>query len=125
MAIKISGTTVIDDNRAFISYGAVHNALGSISGAQTINLQSGNFVSATIAAATTFTFSNPLASPNASSLMIELTNGGNFTVIWPASVKWPSGTAPTLTTNGIDVLVFISDDGGTTWRGLLSMKDSR
>ena len=53
MAIKLTGTTIIDDNRAFISYGAVHNALGSISGATTINLQNGNYVSATIAAATT------------------------------------------------------------------------
>lgn len=125
MAIRISGNTIIDDTRTFINYGATHNQLGSGSGARTIDLTAGNFVSATVAGATTFTFSNPLASPNACGFVLELTNGGSATVTWPASVRWPGGTAPTLTASGVDVLVFITDDGGTNWRGLASMLDSK
>jgi hypothetical protein len=36
---------------------------------------------------------------------------GSRTVTWPATVKWPSGTAPTLTTTawGIDLIVFYHD----------------
>lgn len=142
MAIKISGTTVIDDSKNVANivsidladgqlvrplikdYGLVHNARGSISGNQTIDLTLGNFVSATIAGATQFTFSNPFPSTNASGFVLELTNGGSATITWP-SVKWPGGTAPTLTATGIDILVFITDDAGTTWRGVSSMLDSK
>jgi hypothetical protein len=125
MAIKISGTTIIEDARTVVNYGLKHNALGSGSGTRDINLQSGNYISATITGATTFTFSNPLASPNACGFILELTDGGSATVNWPASVRWPCGTAPTLTASGVDMLVFITDDGGTNWRGRVSMFDSK
>jgi hypothetical protein len=32
-------------------------------------------------------------------------------------VKWPGGTAPTLTSSGVDMLTFTTYDGGTTWFG--------
>lgn len=121
MTINIQGNTLINDSRTFINYGLAHSVLGSVSGATTINLLNGNFFSATIAGATTWTFSNPLASPNACGFVIELTNAGSAAITWPATVRWPGGTAPTLTTTGVDVLVFITDDGGTNWRGLASM----
>jgi hypothetical protein len=123
MAIKLSGSTIINDSRTLVNYGSVHNVLGNVSGTTTINLQSGNYVSATVVGATTFVFSNPLASPNACGFALRLTNGGSSTVIWPAAVQWPSGTAPTLTAEGIDLLVFITDNGGTLWRGTASMTD--
>ena len=125
MTIKIQGNTLINDSRALINYGLVHSALGSVSGATTINLLNGNFFSATVAGATTWTFSNPLASPNACGFVIELTNAGASAITWPAAVNWPGGTAPTLTAAGVDVLVFITDDGGTNWRGIASMLDSK
>jgi len=121
MTINIQGNTIIKDSRTFINYGLEHSALGSVSGATTINLLNGNYFSATVAGITTWTFSNPLASPNACGFVIELTNAGAYAITWPAAVKWPGGTAPTLTTTGVDVLVFITDDGGTTWRGIASM----
>jgi hypothetical protein len=125
MAIKLSGTTIINDNRTVENYGITHNVLGSGSGTRDIDLQIGNYISATVAGATTFTFSNPLASPNACGFVLELTNGGSATVTWPTAVRWPGGTAPTLTTSGVDVLVFVTDDGGTNWRGVASMLDSK
>jgi hypothetical protein len=125
MAIKISNTTIINDNRAIENYGITHNVLGSVSGTATINLQLGNYVSVTVTDATTFIFSNPLASPIASGFVLELTNGGSTTITWPTSVRWPGGVSPELTTDGVDVLVFITDDGGTNWRGTVSMSDSR
>jgi len=125
MAIKLSGTTIINDARTFQYYGATHNVLGSGSGSRTIDLTSGNYVSATASGACTWTFSSALTSPNATGFVLELTNGGIGTQTWPASVDWPGGTAPTLTASGVDVLVFITDDGGTTWRGVASMLDSK
>lgn len=105
-------------------YGLWHNALGTLTSNATINITSGNYVSATVGAILTFTFSNPTPTSNACGFILELTNGGSAAVTWPAAVKWPSATAPTLTTSGVDVLTFITDDGGTTWRGVVSMQDS-
>jgi hypothetical protein len=123
--IFIAGSAYINSNRTITRYGTTHNQLGAGSGSRTINLSLGNFVSANVTGITTWTFSNPLTSPAATGFVLELTNGGSATQNWPASVKWPGGTAPTLTSSGIDVLTFFTDDGGTTYRGVLSMLDSK
>lgn len=98
------------------------NDLGSGSGTRAINLANGNVVSATLAGATTFTFTGATPS-TACSFGLYLTQDatGSRTVTWPASVKWAGGTAPTLSTaaNAIDVLVFETINGGTTWFGSL------
>lgn len=98
------------------------NAMGSGSGTRAINLANGNVVSATLAGATTFTFSGATAS-TACSFGLYLTQDatGNRTVTWPASVRWSGGTAPTLSTsaNAVDILVFETINGGTTWYGSL------
>ena len=101
-------------------YGEITNALGNTTGAKTIDLTLGNSVTATTTGATTWTFSNPTASDELCSFSIKLVNGGAFAQTWPASVDWPSATAPTLTASGTDVLVFITCDGGTTWYGFVA-----
>jgi len=122
---NVSGTAFINANRTITYYGTTHNVLGSGSGTRDINLTLGNFVSATVAGATTWTFSNPIAGSAVTGFILELTNGGSAALTWPASVKWPGGTVPTFTAAGIDVLTFFTDDGGTTYRGVLSMLDSK
>lgn len=114
-----------DGNNILIKdYGLVISALGSITGTATVDLNNGNFVTATVTGGVTWTFSNPPAAA-AAGFILELTNGGSATQIWPVTVKWPSGTAPTLTTSGVDVLTFVTDDNGTNWRGVASMLDSK
>jgi hypothetical protein len=105
----------------------VVNAIGSIGGGtQDIDLTLGGVVTGTVdTSATTFTFSNPWPSGSASSFTLILTNGGSQTVTWPASVSWPGGTAPTLTAAGVDILVFLTVDGGTTWHGTFASEDSQ
>lgn len=106
-------------------YGETVNAIGSIGGGtQDIDLESGNVVTGTVdTSTTTFTFSNPPASGTAGSFTLILTNGGSQTVNWPASVDWAGGTAPTLTTSGVDVLTFTTVDGGTIWYGFAAGLD--
>lgn len=50
---------------------------------------------------------------------------GGRTVTFPATIRWAGGTVPTITTNPNrhDRLVFISDDGGATWDGMVSGQD--
>ena len=108
-------------------YGEVTNAIGSTGGGtQDIDLTLGNNVVATVdTSANTFTFSNPTASDELCGFTLFLTNGGSQTVNWPASVDWAGGTAPTLTTAGLDILVFITTDGGTIWHGMVASADSK
>ena len=114
-------------NRLLKDYGEVTNALGDLGGGtDAIDLTLGNSVSATVStAAQTFTFTNPTASDELCGFTLVLTNGGSQTVNWPASVDWAGGTAPTLTTAGVDILVFITNDAGTIWHGMISSGDSK
>jgi hypothetical protein len=101
-------------------YGEITNALGSVTGATSIDLTDGNSVTATVTGAVTWTFSNPTASDELCGFTLKLVDGGSAAQTWPASVDWPSATAPTLTASGTDVLVFITCDGGTTWYGFVA-----
>ncbi len=105
----------------------VTNAIGSIGGGtQDIDLELGNSVSGTVdTSTTTFTFSNATASDELCGFVLHLTNGGSQTVNWPASVDWEGGSEPTLTTSGVDILIFITIDGGTTWHGRPYALDSK
>ena len=98
-------------------------AKGNTGAAITIDMADGNFFSATVDQATTFTFSNPPASGDFGCFVLELTNGAAHTVTWPASVDFPSGTAPTLTASGVDQLVFTTRDNGTTYFGFVAGLD--
>jgi hypothetical protein len=98
-------------------------ALGTTS-AISCNCAQTNYFTATASGATSVTFTSVPAGV-AFSLVLVLTNGGAATMTWSSSPKWPGGIAPTLTSSGVDVLTFITDNGGTTWRGALSQKDSR
>ena len=109
-------------------YGEVHNALGDTGGGtDDIDLAAGNVVSATVSTGTqTFTFSNPTASANGCSFTLLLTNGqSQGAITWPGSVDWAGGTAPTLTSAGVDILVFTTIDGGTIWHGAVASTDSK
>jgi hypothetical protein len=92
--------------------------------ASAIDCSAGNYFTKTASGALTWTVTNVPAS-GAFTFLLELTNGGTGTQTWMSGIKWPGGTAPTLTTSGVDVLGFITDDGGTTWRGVQLMKDSK
>lgn len=52
-------------------------------------------------------------------------NGTAYTVNWPASVKWPGGTAPTLTSTAgrSDVFVFYTNNSGTTWYAMTAAQN--
>jgi len=108
-------------------YAEAVNAIGGTGGGtQDIDLTLGNVVTATVdTSANTFTFSNPPATGKCGSFTLILTNGGSQTVNWPGSVDWAGGTAPTLTTAGVDVLTFTSVDAGTRWYGFLAGADMK
>lgn len=80
-----------------------------------IDCSSGNYFTKTINGNSTFTVSN-VPSSRAYSFTLELTHTSG-TITWFSGVEWPSGNAPTLTTGKTHVFIFITDDGGSRWRG--------
>ena len=109
----------------FKDYAETLNALGDLGGGtDTIDLTAGNVVSATVSTSTqTFTFTNPPADTIAGSFTLILTNGGSQTVNWPGAVDWAGGSAPSLTSSGVDVLTFTTIDAGTIWYGFAAGLD--
>jgi len=97
---------------------------GTSGSAATIDLENGNFYKITLTANCTLTFSNPPASGTAGSFTLFLVQDGtgSRTVTWPGTVDWSAATAPTLTTTAaaVDVLTFITLDGGTIWNGFVA-----
>ena len=94
------------------------------SGTLTLNLNTAQVFDVSLNAnITTLTLSNVDATSNTvnSFTLIFTMDGTARTVTWPTAVKWPGGTAPTLTsTNGKkDVFSFLSPDNGTTWLGFV------
>lgn len=79
-----------------------------------INSALGNYFTAIISGATTVTI-NGSPSNVAYSFAYEV-NHQTGTITWPAAVKWPSNTAPTLTTGKTHIFMFVTDDSGSTWR---------
>lgn len=123
----MSGDLYLQDNqliRAYMRDTAEVVDTEAISGAAyTLDHNLANVHDVTLTAACTITFSNPPASGRAGTLTLILRQDatGSRTVVWPASVDWPDGTEPTLSTaaNAVDVFTFLTVDGGTTWLGFI------
>lgn len=98
---------------------------GSISGAQALDLAAGQYFTITVGGALALSFANAPSGQFAYGVILRVTNGGSSVITWPASVKWPSGSAPVLTAAGVDIVVLLSDDDGATFRGVVVARDVR
>jgi hypothetical protein len=109
--LNVNGTLTAHDIDNTGRYVSSITAVGALA----IDCASGNYFTKTINANSTFTFTNVPAS-RAFSFTLELTHTSG-TVTWPSSVEFPSDTAPTLTTGKTHLFMFVTDDGGTRFRG--------
>jgi hypothetical protein len=126
MALKVNGSTVVDDNKLFLPNNSAEVSTTATISANTLTL---DLNAATVfnvdlnSNITTLTLSNVQSSGRASSFVLVFTSDGNTrTVIWPASFMWPNNTAPTITSTfgKKDIYVFFTTDGGTTWQAFVS-----
>ena len=90
---------------------------GNSGTADTIDWTAGNKQRSTLTGNCTFTFSPEPTGPCSLTLKLVQDGTGSRTVTWPADVKWPGGTAPTLTTtaSAVDIVTFYYD--GTAFYG--------
>lgn len=91
---------------------------GNSGAAKTIDWSNGSLQSVTLTDNVTFTLSNPVT--GGVYAIRVLTGAGSFTATWPAEVKWPGGTGPTITTTAsrMDLINLLWD--GTNYYGSFS-----
>ena len=110
--VAITGGTINAEN--------YRETVGTIAGS-TLDLSTGNVFSDAPATNVTYAFDNPPASGAAYGFTLKVAPSATVTVTWPASVKWPGGTAPDAPASGeTAVYVFYTQDGGTTYFGFVA-----
>lgn len=126
MALKVSGSTVVDDNKFFLPNNSaeVSTTVSISSNSITLDLNTAGVFNVDVTSnINTITLSNVQASGRASSFVLTLIGDGTpRTVIWPANFLWPNNTAPNLTSSAgkKDVFVFFTTDGGVFWQAFIS-----
>ena len=107
--VTVANTTVTNYTETVV-------AIGNSGTSQTLSLTNGTFQTVTMTGNCTFTM--PTATAGKSFILICTQDGtGSRTAVF-TSVKFPNGTAPTLTTTattGVDILTFVAN--GTSWFG--------
>ena len=128
--IAPKGTGEVHVTSSFLTaiYSDKVNALGNTGTTQTITVTDGLLVTATLTDNCTFTLAGSNAIANrASSFTLILTNDAtpSRTVAFAGgTVNYPGGSVTrTETASGVDVWVFFTPDGGTTWYSQISMKN--
>jgi len=106
-------TTTLDVDGAYTSSVSAVAALD-------IDLSASNYFTKTIAGDSEFTFSNPPASGTVGSFTLEV-NYTSGNIDWPTTVYWNGNgqTAPDITAGKVQLYMFVTRDGGTTYRGAL------
>ena len=104
------------DNGFSEEYAAVTSSSNVVS----LNLRTANNFSHDLTEATTVSFTNPAASGKVSAATLRIIQGSTARAItWNSSIKWAGDVAPTLSQadNAVDIFVFYTVDGGTTYYG--------
>jgi hypothetical protein len=122
MAIKVGGTTVVDDTRNVTSNNITLTSYtetaftANSSTAITLNITANGTVQViTLTGTATITMPTAVAGKSFV-LFLKQDATGSRTVTW-STVNWPGGTAPTITSTAskMDIYSFFSD--GTYWYG--------
>ncbi len=94
--------------------GSVRSALNTVT--TNIDCSLGNYFRATVNGNVAFTFANTPAS-RAYSFVLEVTHTTGI-ITWPASVRWPEQTPPSVSTGRTHIFTFTTSNGGAIWRGV-------
>jgi hypothetical protein len=121
-AVTGTGKMVLDtsptvNNPTVTNYVETVQALGTVGASSTLALTSGTVITATLTASTPCTFTMPTATAGKSFILILTQAATGMTTATFTGVKYPGGTAPTITAtaSAIDIISFVAN--GTSWFG--------
>lgn len=113
-----SGALMFNVNPTITNYVETYFNIGTVTSPVTLDLANGTFQNLTLTSATALTVTMPTATAGKSFILIvRQPASGTATTATFTGVKWPGGTAPTITATvgRADILAFFSD--GTNWYG--------
>ena len=104
-----------------------YSAVTSSSGTATLDFSAATVFQLTLSEdVSTFTWNNAPTSGTAFGFTLKVIQDSTArTIAFPASVDWPGGAAPTLSSGSgdVDVFTFFTIDGGTTYYGFTAGQD--
>lgn len=111
--------------RAVLQDFAVDKQAVTAAASTSIDYTAGSYVELALnTSITTLILNNPSPATSVAVFRLKITQGsGGQTIAWPASVRWPAGTAPTLSTGAgnVDFVDLWTDNGGTIWYGAFNL----
>ena len=114
----VFGTSPTLSNPTVTNYVETYYNIGTVTSTVTLDLANGTFQNLTLTSATALTVTMPTATAGKSFILIvRQPASGTATTVTFTGVKWPGGTAPTITATvaKADILAFFAD--GTNWYG--------
>jgi hypothetical protein len=123
---QASGLVTSDSDGVVKFNDGISEKLETLSGTSvTIDLHTSTNFTHTLSGTTSYTFSNPEGSGYVSAFTLKViqdSSASGYAITWPSDVDWAGGTAPTLTAtaNAVDIFVFYTNDGGTTYYGFVA-----
>jgi hypothetical protein len=107
-------------NPTITNYTETLQAVGTVGASSTLALTNGTVLTATLTASTPCTFTMPTATAGKSFILILTQAATGMTTATFTGVKWPAGTAPTITAtaSAVDILSFVAN--GSVWYGTAS-----
>jgi hypothetical protein len=104
-------------NPTVTNYTETLQAVGTVGASSTLALTTGTVLTATLTASTPCTFTMPTATAGKSFILILTQAATGMTTATFTGVKYPGGTAPTITAtaSAVDTISFVSN--GTVWYG--------
>jgi hypothetical protein len=126
--VGVAGALFVGTTLNAVVYTETKSSPTISAGTLTLSLNTANVFTVSLNAnITTLSLSSLPAGTVVYSLVLQFTADGTArAVTWPASVKWPGGAAPTLTStlNKVDTFVLMTPDSGTTYFGFVSAQNS-
>jgi hypothetical protein len=120
---EASKVVTADASNVITITGQTADSVGTVSSG-VVDLSTGNYFSDAPSSNVTYSFTNPIASGSVSAFILKVTPSALISLTWPASVVWSNGSAPNTTGSGeVDVFVFYTQDGGTTYYGFQAGDD--
>lgn len=104
-------------NPTVTNYVETLQAVGTVGASSTLALTNGTVLTATLTASTPCTFTMPTATAGKSFILILTQASSGMTTATFTGVKWPGGTAPTITAtaSAVDIISFVAN--GSVWYG--------
>jgi len=106
----------------FTDFSITHTVVTQSTSTPDFDCTASNSFVVTLTENATFSLSNPSPDGKLCQIVIKIiqdASAGAYTVAWPASVDWPGGTAPVISTgnSAVDRVTLSTIDAGTTWYG--------